>query len=253
MIHKKLDGDIGENDFSPSLQIYYNDLKKCAPISKKKERELLIKAKNGDIEARNKVLTSNLKFVFEMAKIYRGQGVDMAELISEGNEGMIRAIEKIDLNYQNKFYSYAVWWIRQRMSAAIMKKKNQGDMEKSFDDTFKTEEKSNVSFENISNEDYNEPDGTKDIEDNAINLYEFKEDEKIKHIVVEKLLDKLNDREKTIIIKYFGIENDDNGEELGQISKQLNLTTERVRQLKVKAINLMRNEVFCLEEAQSLF
>ena len=70
---------------------------------------------------------------------------------------------------------------------------------------------------------------------------------------MEKVLAKLDDRERLIIEKYFGIENDDNGQKLEEISKDLHITTERVRQLKVKAINEMRAEVFNLKEAEFLF
>ena len=73
------------------------------------------------------------------------------------------------------------------------------------------------------------------------------------NFVVEKLLAKLDDRERVIIKKYFGIEKDDDGQNLDEISKELNLSTERVRQLKVKAINEMRAEVFDLREADFLF
>ena len=79
------------------------------------------------------------------------------------------------------------------------------------------------------------------------------EEDQQKHFIVEKVLAKLDDRERLIIEKYFGIENDDNGQKLEEISKDLHITTERVRQLKVKAINEMRAEVFNLKEAEFLF
>ena len=82
---------------------------------------------------------------------------------------------------------------------------------------------------------------------------ELNEEAQQKHFIVEKVLAKLDDRERLIIEKYFGIENDDNGQKLEEISKDLHITTERVRQLKVKAINEMRAEVFNLKEAEFLF
>ena len=253
MIHNNIDREAGNNDFFDSVQFYYQDLKRYNPIPKQEEKELMKKAKKGDIGARNKILTSNLRFVFDIAKKYRGNGVDLSELIAEGNNGLIRAIEKFDINQDVKFYSYAVWWIRQRMMAAIERNNSKKNVESSFDETFGPKDDKDNKIENIFSDDDNDYDDSNDISDEPDNFLENNEEETQKHFVVHELLARLDKRERVIIEKYYGIENDDDGENLESISKTLNLTTERVRQLKVKAINDMRNEVFSIKEAEFLF
>lgn len=253
MINNIEDRNVGYNDFTESVKTYYQDLRKFSPISKKKEKELMIKAKNGDIDARNEIVTANLRFVFDIAKKYRGHGVDIADLISEGNNGILKAIDKFDTTKDVKFFTYAVWWIRQYMMQAIENKMNSSRNEANFDDEFPLE---NHGIENISILDdeenfYYEGNDIEDVDMN--NLYEQSEENQQKHFAVQKLLAKLDDRERVIIMKYFGIENDDDGHNLEEISNEMNLSTERVRQLKVKAINIMRTEVFNIEEANFLF
>ena len=251
MIYNEIDREVGLNDFSDSAKTYYQDLKRHKPLPRDVERELMVKAKAGDIEARNKILTANLRFVFNIAKKYRGHGVDLSDLISEGNNGMIKAIEKFDLSQNVKFFSYAVWWIRQRMSSAILKHQEKEMIETDFDGAFSDD---NGHTDNIyANDDGEINDSGFDVMGENGDELELNEEAQQKHFIVEKVLAKLDDRERLIIEKYFGIENDDNGQNLEEISKDLHITTERVRQLKVKAINEMRAEVFNLKEAEFLF
>ena len=255
MINKNIDSNVGNNDFTDSVKSYYKELSKYQPISKERERELMVRAKNGDIKARNEIITANLRFVFDIAKKYRGKGVDICDLISEGNNGVIKAIEKFDMKNDVKFFTYAVWWIRQKMMHAIEEKTKSDYNELNFDDAFPQE---HISLENISydeNEPYDENDLCYDFnyDETEINKYEIKEECSQKNFVVQKLLASLDEKEKVIIMKYFGIEHDDDGESLDEISKEMNMSTERVRQLKLKAIDTMRSEVFCLNEAKFLF
>lgn len=252
MINHTIDRNVGKNDFTDSMKFYYQELTAYPPISKERERELMELAKKGDIEARNEIITANLRFVFDIAKKYRGHGVDIADLISEGNNGIIKAIEKFDLSKDVKFFTYAVWWIRQGMMAAIERKMKTEATQVNFDDEFPSE---NQTFDNYSGGDdeeyyYN----GNDIEDvGSENYYEYCEEENQKQFVVQKLLATLDDRERVIIMKYFGIEENDDGHNLDEISSEMKLSTERVRQLKVKAINAMRAEVFNMPEANFLF
>ena len=110
------------NDFTHTVRVYYDDLKNKKPLTRAKEKRLIRLSKRGDTKARNELLEANLKFVFDVAKKYSGRGVSMGDLISEGNLGLIKAIEKFDDNNDVKFISYAVWWIRHSILNAIQKK-----------------------------------------------------------------------------------------------------------------------------------
>lgn len=81
-------------------------------LSAEKQKELLAKAQEGDIAARNELMMSNIPFVIKIAKQYKRTGANVDELISEGCLGLHKAIEKFDINKQNNYISYAVWWIR---------------------------------------------------------------------------------------------------------------------------------------------
>ena len=107
------------NDFNEAVVNYYESLKKCKPVSREEERRLVKLAKQGDILAKNKILESNLRFVFNVAKNYRGCGISINELISEGNMGLIKAVEKFDVTKGYKFSTYATWWIRQAITRSI--------------------------------------------------------------------------------------------------------------------------------------
>lgn len=253
MINNIEDRNVGLNDFTDSVRTYYQELRKYSPMPRQKERELMKKAKEGDIEARNEIVTANLRFVFDIAKKYRGHGVDIADLISEGNKGILYAIDKFDMKKDVKFFTYAVWWIRQHMMQAIEDKMDSERVEVNFDDEFPAENQriDNISVSGDDDSFYYEGN---DIEDSDMtNSYDSKEENSNKHFVVQKLLATLDDRERVIIMKYFGMENDDDGHNLDEISSEVGLSTERVRQLKVKAINTMRTEVFNIEEARFLF
>ena len=109
------------NDFTRTTEVYFEELKRYKPLTKAKERRLLKKCKKGNLKAKNEILESNLRFVFDIAKHYTGRGVSISELISDGNVGLLRAIDKFDETKDVKFISYAVWWIKQAMLESIKK------------------------------------------------------------------------------------------------------------------------------------
>jgi len=101
------------------MKYYLREIKKYPLLSKEEERELIKKAKEDDEEARDKIIRSNLRFVVSIAKGYANQGLSLEDLIGEGNYGLIQALDRFDLNYENKFITYAVWWIRHYIFQAI--------------------------------------------------------------------------------------------------------------------------------------
>lgn len=232
------------NDFTRTTEIYYNELKKFKPLTRAKEKKLIKKCKKGNLKAKNEIIEANLKFVFDIAKKYTGRGVPILELISEGNMGLLKAIDKFDETRDVKFISYAVWWIRQAMSDAI-KKRNlinfvDIDTERSndtkFDKTFTSEdnddEDEGIQFSNEENESYEE-----------INSAQSD--------LVSRVLLVLNEREREIIESYYGI----NGKEeltLNEMGEKYHLTSERVRQIKKQGLKKLRSEILVLEPSDYL-
>jgi len=104
------------------LALYLKDINKIPLLTREEETTLAKKAKAGDKAAKNKIVTANLRFVVNIAKKYQNHGLDLTDLISEGNVGILTAIEKFDPDKGYHFISYAVWWIRQSILKAICEK-----------------------------------------------------------------------------------------------------------------------------------
>ena len=101
---------------------YLKDIQKYPLLTKEEERTLLREIQLGSTQAIQKLTCSNLKFVINVAFMYRGQGFSLPELINEGNIGLIEAAKRFDYNKKIRFISYAVWWIRQSITRAIAEK-----------------------------------------------------------------------------------------------------------------------------------
>ncbi len=104
------------------LTMYLKEINRIPLMSREEENELALKAKAGDKAAKDKIVRANLRFVVNVAKKYQGQGMDLVDLISEGNIGLMTAIDKFDAEKGYHFISYAVWWIRQCILKAICEK-----------------------------------------------------------------------------------------------------------------------------------
>ena len=234
------------NDFNTTVKTYYNELKRYKPISREKEKELLIKAKNGDLKAQNEILTSNLRFVFNIASRYKGNGAAISDLISEGNLGLVKAIQKFDPSKDVKFISYAVWWIRNAMQEFIKKRQASLNIEKE-------------------EEVLNKPlfsKGIPDSEDEWIERRDVvlsdEEDEEKRELhknqrkVIDTLMSKLCGREKAIIEKYYGIYGN-KSKNLEELGKELGITKERVRQIKEQGLKKLRSEILLIEGADFIF
>jgi len=234
------------NDFTRTTQMYYDELKKYKPLTKAKEKRLLRLSRNGNIAAKNKLLEANLKFVFDIAKHYTGRGLPISDLISEGNMGLLKAVDKFDESRDVKFISYAVWWIKQSITDAIRRNKlistveidpmqsNDAVMEKSVAD--EEDEKiggaRDTSFSNES-------------EERRIELNRLQSD------TIEELLKVLSKREREIIESYYGL---GMNEELTllEIGKKFNLSSERVRQIKCSSLKKLRTRILLLDDIDDL-
>lgn len=101
---------------------YLDDISKYPLLDRKQEKVLLEKIHQGSREAMDMLVKANLRFVVNIANLYKGQGLEVGELISEGNMGLMEAARRFDSNQKIKFISYAVWWIRQNITRAIAEK-----------------------------------------------------------------------------------------------------------------------------------
>ena len=233
------------NDFTETVKVYYDDLKKYKPLTKAKERRLLKKCKKGNLKAKNEILEANLKFVFDIAKHYTGRGVPISELISDGNMGLLRAIDKFDESKDVKFISYAVWWIRQAILESI-KKRNainfveiepNTDNDASMDKKLIEDNEDDASFNNdFSNEN---DEKSREVTENQRNI-------------ITSLIGTLSDRERDIVENYYGI-NDKKELTLTDIGKKYNLSSERVRQIKLNAIRKLRSKILLYDDLEDLF
>lgn len=206
------------------IDVYFKEIKKCKPLSRQREQILAEKIKNGDENALNELVNANLKFVVNIAKMYRKYGVPFSDLISEGNIGLIRAAKKFDGERNIKFITYAVWWIKNSIQECINTYKQENTDTCCELVTFNNQTKEMYEYEvaNITNE----------YEDNLINYHS-------REATIEDLLSSLQDRERKIITLYFGLDNNKE-HTLDEIGTMLSLTNERVRQIKDKSLVKLR-------------
>jgi RNA polymerase primary sigma factor len=255
------------------IQHYIKDIRKIKVITHEKQDEIFEKLKNKHItqKERNDLLTElvigNLRFVISVAKSYQNNGMDLMDLISEGNIGLIKAAERFDPSSGNKFISYAVWWVKQSIMASLNEHSRtirlpsniiQESQKKRKSEQKLSEDFSEFNLETINNgielpycvnlfDDVNE-DGDQ-LLDTIINPdAENPEDSLNTHDEIRKrvsmMLSVLDDREKVIIEKSYGLNGIEvNLEELGE---EFGCTKERVRQIRDKALKKLRNDSYSL-------
>ena len=217
------------NDFTETLQGYYNSMSSYKAMSREEEAALFEEYKAGSIKARDKIIKANLKFAFSIAKKYSGRGVPMEDLVSEANLGLIHAVEKFNPGMGFKFISYAVWWVRKYISDAIASSGKDMKDENVLDDDTETYKRGPLS----------DPEDDKvkvkeTIQDSSLNS---DDDEENKSFTVS-LMEVLDHNERIAITRLYGMQ----GKEytLREVSKEMGVSIERVRQIKKNAISKMR-------------
>lgn len=248
-------------------------------LTKGQEEELFKKIKNGDIEAKNEVITKNLRLVISEAKKYVGSGMDFLDLIQEGNMGLIKAVEKFDLKKECRFSTYATWWIKQAITRSILEKRrtvkipahqeNRIKLLKDYNNEYYRDNGKYPTKEEIATYlhwDKNVVENTismaktkmvllstpisDDSDDELVDFIEDKDEIDADKIIFSKQIleaienSNLTEREKEILYLRFGIY-DGEYRTLEEIGKIYKLTRERIRQIEFKACRKLRrnNEI----------
>lgn len=259
---------------SECLEKYLNEIGKVNMLHPDEEVDLAQRIKSGDDEALQKMVCGNLRFVVSVAKQYQNQGLSLSDLINEGNLGLIKAAQKYDETRGFKFISYAVWWIRQSILQALaeqsrivrlpinqvgaLKKLNKGVIrfEQEFERMPTSEEMGllmdfskekiiemlkisgrHVSFDAPFHD--GEENNLLDVvpDTNIVNSDNKVMKESLKY-EIDRALSTLSKRERDIVNYSFGL--DDSVYSLDDLAEKYELTKERVRQIKDKAIRKLR-------------
>ncbi|MCK4798803.1 MAG: RNA polymerase sigma factor RpoD/SigA [Spirochaetes bacterium] len=259
-----------------ALSLYLNEISKIPPLKRQEEIKLAIAAKQGDDNAKEKLVKSNLKFVVAIARKYKNYRMPLADLINEGNIGLLMAITKFDEKMGYHLITYAAFWIRRSIIRAIyeksrmiripvnkikeiikmekVKNKLQSQMCKppTINDIAKEMNKDKKTIKNLleisketisielpqSNDD--DLSSLKEIiKDNKHTSPEVKIEKKFLNKSLNSVLNTLTDKEKEIIQNRFGL-NGFNVASLDKIAKRFNVSRERIRQIEKKALTRIR-------------
>ncbi len=254
-----------------SISLYLSEIGRYEPLPPEREVELAIRIQKDDDLAMKELIESNLRFVVSVAKKYQGNGLSLADLINEGNLGLIKAAKRFDHSRGFKFISYAVWWIRQSILQALAEQarlirlplNRVGTITKitRVAEKLEAEIERQPKANEISHQLEMTPDEVvnamqysrrhssldtpfQDGEDNSLmdvleDTLDISPDDKLMRESmkedVKASLDTLADRERSVIEMYYGI-NRESALTLNEIGEEFSLTRERVRQIKAKAI-----------------
>ncbi|HZF64249.1 MAG TPA: RNA polymerase sigma factor RpoD/SigA [Chitinophagaceae bacterium] len=266
------------NRESQSLEKYLQEIGKVELISPEEEVRLATLIKQGDQKALDRLTKANLRFVVSVAKQYQNQGLSLPDLINEGNLGLIKAAQRFDATRGFKFISYAVWWIRQSILQALAEQarivrlplnkvgltnriqKAFSQLEQEFEREPSAEELAEVldmDLDEVSSSlginarhvsmDTPLSEGEEStLLDVLENTNAEKTDAELDHrqslkVEIDRSLGTLTERQKDVICFFFGI-GVDHPMSLEDIGDKFNLTRERVRQIKDKAITKLKTQ-----------
>jgi len=241
---------------------YLKDIRKLRVMTPERERELSERMLSGTItemekkQIQQELLEGNLRFVITVSKQYQNQGLDLPDLIAEGNYGLMKAVDNFDWSKKLRFISYAVWWVRQsilqslndnartiRLPVNVVQELHRAKKDFVSNGTELPEKFASLpSIVNLDNPLNEEGDTLLDVLNNPdAELADAGLSTEV--TLKEKLLEMLNvldDRERVIIEDYFGLSG--NTRTLEDIGNDFDLTKERVRQIKEKGLRKLRNE-----------
>ena len=259
-----------------SVDKYLHEISKEDLLTAEQEVELARKIKKGDEQAMEKLIRANLRFVVSVAKQYQNQGLSLPDLINEGNLGLIKAAKRFDETRGFKFISYAVWWIRQsilqalaeqarivrlplnkigsinKINKALAELEQKHEREPSINEIAKTlemaPEEIKEAFKNSSKPLSMDAPLNEEEEDSMYEVMESSENPTPDQLLlneslnreIERALSSLTEREAKIIRLYYGL-NNKHPFTLEEIGEKINLTRERVRQIKEKAIKRLKH------------
>ena len=208
------------------LKIYLNEIGQIPLLDEAEERELGKRSSEGDQEARRKLEEGNLRLVVSLAKHYTGRGIPLMDLIQEGNIGLMRAVEKYDFTKENRFSTYASWWIKEAMQRAIDQQSREIRVPVHVAENMKKVQRIAKELQQTL--------GREATPEEAMNQLVQKEE-------VSELLEALNERERQVIRLRYGLE-DGKPHTLEEIGNELDVTRERVRQIEARAMEKLRNK-----------
>ena len=264
------------NRESQSLDKYLQEIGKVDLLTPDEEIELAIRIRKNDSLALEKLVKANLRFVVSVAKQYQNQGLSLGDLINEGNLGLIKAAKRFDETRGFKFISYAVWWIRQSILQALAEQSRIvrlplnrvgalnkiGKAYSSLEQEYEREPNAQELAQEL-DMDISEVSDTLKIAGRAVSMdapFAQGEENRLLDILendeqpspdftlmseslrneIERALSTLSEREGEVIKLYFGL-NKEHSLTLEEIGEKFNLTRERVRQIKEKAIRRLRH------------
>ncbi len=275
MRHLKISKQVTNRD-TASLDKYLQEISKVDLITPEEEVELARKIREGDINALNKLINANLRFVVSVSKQYQNQGLTLSDLINEGNHGLIIAARRFDETRGFKFISYAVWWIRQSILQALAEQSRivrlplnkVGALNKINKATAKLEQtlERNPSAEEIATELEIAPEDVKILmksygrhismdapmaSGEDTNMYDLIPDEGANNPEsglltaslckeIERALSTLAPRESEVIKLFYGLCGN-NSFSMDEIAQEIGLSAERVRQIKEKAVRKLKS------------